>query len=298
MQRTQDPDFAAVWQADRPYLVDVAFRMLGDLGAAEDVVQEAFSRLLRTPLDEIDDARGWLTVVTSRLCLDQIKSARSRHERPDDGTSFERHDTGPRGLDPADRITLDESVRLALVVVLERLTPAERVAFVLHDVFQMPFPVIAETVGRSAASCRQLAHRARVKVEAAEGAETFRGGAEHQAVLERFIAACATGDLDALLRVLDPDVTGTIDLIGDLVVVGADRVAANMHRFWSTPETTLVSQPVGGQPALLGFAGHELTGILLLTLTGDRVSEIHVLAAPTVLELARSQLSAAAGARR
>src|SRR6266702_7320756 len=124
----------------RPYLVDLAFRMLGDIGAAEDIVQDAFSRLLRADFAEIEDERGWLIVVTSRLCLDQIRSARSRRERPHDSGEIEfvtgqapapRRDSG----DPADRVTLDDSVRLALLVVLQRLSPAERVVLVLHDIF-------------------------------------------------------------------------------------------------------------------------------------------------------------------
>src|ERR1700746_3903404 len=135
----------------RPYLIDLAFRMLGDIGAAEDVVQDAFSRLLRSDLGEIEDERGWLIVVTSRLCLDQIRSARSRRERAHDASDIEHVAHAPAGrggreagagqaaVDPADRVTLDDSVRLALLVMLERLSPAERVVFVLHDIFGMPF---------------------------------------------------------------------------------------------------------------------------------------------------------------
>ena len=123
--------FGEVRRANRPYLVNLAYRMLGDVGAAEDVVQEAFVRW--SAADGVDDDRGWLTVVTSRLCLDQLRSAHSRREFP--GDVPERPGAG----DPADRITLDDEVRLALLVVLQRLPPAERVAFVLHDVFGMPF---------------------------------------------------------------------------------------------------------------------------------------------------------------
>src|SRR5499427_10312190 len=151
------------WNAHRPYLVDLAFRMLGDIGAAEDVVQDAFWRLLRARPGEIEDERGWLIVVTSRLCLDQIRSARSRRERAHDPGDFEAAaPPAPSGLaDPADQVTFDDSVHLALLVVLQRLTPAERVVFVLHDIFGMPFPVVAQTVGRTAPACRQLARRAR-----------------------------------------------------------------------------------------------------------------------------------------
>src|SRR5215469_4440766 len=150
---TEDPDAGKVAQAfldHRAYLVDLAFRMLGDIGSAEDVVQEAFSRLIRADLDEIEDERGWLIVVTSRLCLDQIRSAHSRRERAHDASEIEyvapAEPAGdrPEPADPADRVTFDDSVRLALLVMLERLSPAERVVFVLHDIFQMPFDEVAE----------------------------------------------------------------------------------------------------------------------------------------------------------
>jgi RNA polymerase sigma-70 factor, ECF subfamily len=194
------------WNEHRPYLVDLAFRMLGDIGAAEDVVQDAFSRLLRTGPGEIADERGWLIVVTSRLCLDQIRSARARREHPHDASEIEFVPAfGPGGLpgpagpgpesgDPADRVTLDDSVRLALLVVMQRLSPAERVVFVLHDIFQVPFGSIAQTVGRTEADCRQLARRARQKIADNQGGAAFEVGvSEHRRVTEKFIAACARG---------------------------------------------------------------------------------------------------------
>jgi RNA polymerase sigma-70 factor, ECF subfamily len=139
-------------------------------------------------------------------------------------------------VDPADRVTLDDNVRLALLVVLERLSPAECVVFVLHDVFQVPFDAVADTMGRSVAACRQLASRARRKVEEPE-AETSRTGdvSRHRLVTNRFIAACARGDLEGLLEVLDPEVSGTLDVRSDLVVRGAGRVGANLMRFWGPP---------------------------------------------------------------
>src|SRR5579859_6614942 len=202
------------WIDHRPYLVDMAFRMLGDIGRAEDVVQEAFQRLSRSDFDAIEDARGWLIVVTSRLCLDVIRSARSRHERtvsgPDMAERFEGAEVGASGgsggSDPADRVTLDDGVRLALLVVLERLSAAERVAFVLHDIFGVPFDAVAETVGRPEATCRQLARRARLKLEAPDGGRrTAVTSDEHRLVTDRFISACANGNFDDLLAVLDPD---------------------------------------------------------------------------------------------
>jgi len=296
----QQEEVIQAWHAHRPYLIDLAFRMLGDIGAAEDVVQDAFSRLLRTSPGEIDDARGWLIVVTSRLCLDQIRSARARRERPHDASEIEFVAGGqpPAGRDalgdPADRVTLDDNVRLALLVVLQRLGPAERVVFVLHDIFAVPFDSIAQTVGRSAASCRQLARRARQKIEDSQGGVTFDvAAAEHRRVTEKFIAACARGDLDGLLEVLAPDAWGDFDAgpAGpDLGVSrGAVRVARRLLYFWGPP-ATLVTQPVGGQPALLGFIGRELAGVLVLTMHHGTIQAVHVIGDPRQLGFLSAQL--------
>ena len=285
----------------RPYLIDLAFRMLGDIGAAEDVVQDAFSRLLRADIGEIEDERGWLIVVTSRLCLDQIRSARSRRERAHDASEIEfvAPPARPPLADPADRVTFDDSVRLALLVMLRRLSPAERVVFVLHDIFGMPFDAVAQTVGRTVTSCRQLASRARHKLSAAQGGSRFDvASAEHRLVTEKFIAATAGGDLDGLLEVLAPDAWGDVDLgpqAGRVIEVvrGADRVAANLLRFWG-PDATLVSHPVAGQPALLGFRGCSLAGILVLSVLGDTIASVHVIADPRQLGFVSAQLAGTA----
>ena len=167
---------AAAWRADRTYLIDLAYRMLGDIGAAEDVVQEAFLRLDLVEPGEVRDPRGWLTVVTSRLCLDRIRSAHNRRERPSDTAWLDSALSLGRQtvVDPADRVTLDEEVSEALLILLQRLSPAERVSFVLHDVFQLPFDQVAEILGKPSATCRQLAKRARVKV--AGGPPTTKRG--------------------------------------------------------------------------------------------------------------------------
>ena len=282
----------------RPYLVDLAFRMLGDIGAAEDAVQDAFTRLLAADIGDIEDARGWLIVVTSRLCLDRIRSARARRERPRDAAEIEFVAPPAQGrlADPADRVTLDDSVSLALLVLLQRLSPAERVVFVLHDVFGMPFPTVAETMGRAAPACRQLAKRARQKIaEGRSGARFDVAAAEHRAVTERFIAACAGGDLDGLLAVLAPDAWGDIDLGPDGpardVVHGAAQIARNLLKFWGP--ATLVSQPVAGQPALLAFRHRDLAGVLVLGMRGELIESVHVIADPRKLATLGLQLSAA-----
>jgi RNA polymerase sigma-70 factor, ECF subfamily len=289
------------WNDHRPYLVDLAFRMLGDIGAAEDVVQDAFARLLRTGPGEIADERGWLIVVTSRLCLDQIRSARARRERPHDAAEIEFVPGDPaaaarqRSGDPADRVTLDDNVRLALLVVLQRLSPAERVVFVLHDIFGVPFASIAETVGRPVPTCRQLARRARQKIAAGHGGPTFEvGRSEHREVTEKFIAACARGDLDGLLQVLAPDAWGDFDGGPDDPVVrgvthGAARVARQLLHYWG-PGTTLVTLPVAGQPALLGFIDRKLAGVLVFTVRAGRIQAVHVIGDPRQLAFAGAQL--------
>ena len=301
-EEQRDEEVIQAWNEHRPYLVDLAFRMLGDIGAAEDVVQDAFARLLRAPRGEIDDARGWLIVVTSRLCLDQLRSARSRRERPHDASEIEFVPGGqpsvglPPAADPADRITLDDDVQLALLVVLQRLSPAERVVFVLHDVFGVPFDSVAQMIGRPAATCRQLARRARQKIEDSHGGAAVDVGAhEHRQVTEKFIAACASGDLDGLLEVLAPDAWGDFEAGPDDpraigVVRGAIRVARHLLHYWG-PGTTLVTHPVAGQPALLGFTGRALSGVLVFTMAGGTIQAVHVIGDPRTLSILGSQLA-------
>jgi len=300
--KAQDATISQAYREHRPYLVDLAFRMLGDLGAAEDVVQDAFARLLRADAGQIDDERGWLIVVTSRLALDQIRSARSRRERAHDPgeIEFSAPRAQPALADPADRITFDDSVRLALLVMMQKLSPAERVVLVLHDVFRMPFGTIAQTVGRTTASCRQLAKRARQKVaDGRPGARFDVESAEHRLVTDKFIAACAGGDLDGLLAVLAPDAWGDVDFgpaatEARSVIIGAENVAANLLRFWG-PGSTLVSHPAGGQPALLGFHGRTLAALLVLRMRGEQVQAVHVIADPAQIGFLGRHLAASAG---
>lgn len=298
----EDTDRVAQAYLDhRHYLLDLAFRMLGDIGSAEDVVQEAYSRLMRADIEDIEDERGWLIVVTSRLCLDQIRSAHSRRERAHDASEIEYvAPVGPAATresvsaDPADRVTFDDSVRLALLVMLERLSPPERVVFVLHDIFRMPFEEIAASVGRPVAYCRQLARRARQKIASQQDPARFDiASTEHRLVTEKFIAACASGNLDGLLEVLAPDAWGEIDLGPDAeplpVTVGAQQVARNLLRFWGRP-ATLVSLPVCGRPALLAFRGHELAAVLEFIMHGELIQAVHVIGDPHKLAFLRTQL--------
>jgi RNA polymerase sigma-70 factor (ECF subfamily) len=268
------------WRRHRPYLVNLAYQMLGDIGEAEDIAQEAFLRFSRADADEIEDARGWLTVVASRLCLDQVRSARARYERPGEV----EEEPAPRRFDPADRVTLDDEIRTALLEVLRRLSPGERVAFVLHDVFGVPFDSISETVGRPVGTCRQLARRARSKFHAAQPKLTEVVPAEHQLVTEKFITACANGDLHGLAAVLDPTVWGVGTILADpapppQINHGPDAVATNLLRYlW--PEVTLVSGPAGG-PVLLAFSERRLFAVIVLTIDGSRVRKIEAIADPS-----------------
>jgi RNA polymerase sigma-70 factor (ECF subfamily) len=290
--------FSEAWRNNRTYLVGLAFGMLGDIGAAEDAVQEAYARLAGEEFDAIEDARGWLTVVTSRICIDQIRSARSRREEAHEMATVEPAEAATLErvpMDPADRVTLDDEVRLALLVVLQRLSPVERVVFVLHDVFQVPFETIAETVGRPAPTCRQLARRARLKI----GSEEVRGrvvvnAPEDRLVAERFIQACSNGDLSGLVQILDLDAWGAVDLgPGDprsgVVVRGSQRVAANLLRFFG--RATLACNPVGGHTIVLAFAGRALQAIMLITLDGGLIKAINVLGDPARIGNLNAQLS-------
>lgn len=299
-----DARLGRAWREHRRYVLDIALRMLGDLGDAEDAVQEAYARLLRSDIDEIDDVRAWLVTVVSRLCLDQLRSARRTRQAPldaGDGREPAPSATAPAGLggappsrpaagiDPADRVTLDDTVRLALQVVVQRLSPAERTAFVLHDVFQLSFDDIARIVGRSAAACRQLASRARRQIRSDDGAARFTlESTEQRAVTERFIAACATGNLDALLDVLAPDVAGQTDVGGRIglrpPIHGRDQVARGALRYLG-PEsgTTLVTVPTPGDPSVLALRDGEVVVLVTLTVHDGAVGHIHAVADPTRL---------------
>jgi RNA polymerase sigma-70 factor, ECF subfamily len=224
----------------RPRLLRLAYSELGDLGEAEDVVQEAWLRLGRADAETIESLDAWLTTVVARLALDRLKSARARRETyvgpwlPEPLTSE----------DPADRVTLDESVSYALLTVLEQLSPAERTAFVLHDVFDMPFDDVAEVVGRTPEAVRQLASRARRHVNG-ESPRFAASRDEHDRAVRAFAQAVAEGNLEGLVAVLDPDVVWTSDGGGRASaarrpLLGGARVA----RAWATLSRRATHAPV------------------------------------------------------
>lgn len=283
--RTTDIELGRAWRDHRRHLLDIGFRMLGNLSEAEDAVQDAFTRLIRADIDDIDDIGGWLVVVVSRICLDRLRSRRRHPTSPEPSIGDRPADPG---LDPADRITLDDNVRIALQLVLQRLTPAERTAFVLHDVFQYPFDSIGEIVGRTPAACRQLAARARRTIAADAGSSRFRlEPTEQRRVTEQFIAACTTGDLDGLLAILDPDVAGDADVggrVGIVTVTGRADVAKMAMRFLGPDsDTTLLSLPGGDEPGVVATRHGQIVARLRLTVGNGRVEHIDGLVDPVKL---------------
>jgi RNA polymerase sigma-70 factor (ECF subfamily) len=193
------------FEANRSHLRAIAYRMLGSRSEAEDAVQDVWLRLSRADISDVDNFRGWLTTVAARVCLDMLRSRKSRREEALDAEGPELPGSGEEDAEPGRDMELADSVGLALLVVLETLAPAERVAFVLHDMFDLPFDDIAPIVGRSPAAARQLASRARRRVRGGTPAgETDRD--RRQEVVEAFLAASRGGDFEALLAVLDPEV--------------------------------------------------------------------------------------------
>ena len=286
-----DPRIGDVARSEHRHLLDVAFRMLGDLSRAEDMVQEAFLRLARSDLDSIHDVRGWLVVVVGRLCLDHLRSASARREAATDQSTLEFASVAAapsvRDADPADRVTLDDSVRTALLAVLEHLTPAERTAFVLHDVFQFPFDTIGSIVGRTPTACRQLASRARQRLRTESvPVRSHIESPEHHLVVERFMAAAAGGDLAALVDVLDPEVSGGGTPGGVITAAappsyGPTKVARRVIGYVGPRTgTTLVSWFVNDQPAVLVTRDGSIVVVLLLNIRDGLIEHVHAVGDP------------------
>lgn len=284
---------AARFEEHRPRLNAVAYRMLGSLSESEDAVQEAWFRLSRTEggpdAGEVRNLGGWLTTVVGRICLDLLRSRQSRREDSLDASvrAFgETHIPDPvvtraDTADPEAEVLLADSVGLALLVVLETLTPAERLAFVLHDMFAVPFEEIAPVVERSAATTRQLASRARRRVQGSTpAAET--DVARQREVVEAWMAATRAGDFDALLELLDPDVvlradTGELSSGLSKVVRGAAEVAGQAAMFARVAaDQHLVL--LNGMPGLVALPGGEAVSLGSFTVVDGRIVEINIIA--------------------
>lgn len=293
-----DPMLRAV-MGERRALLNLAFRMLGSSYDAEDVVQDTYARwyaMSEAEQQTIRSPMAWLVRVASRICLDQLASARRRRERyigewlPEPIPDEPRWDsTGRQGraADPADNVTLDESVSMGMLVVLESLTPAERVSFVLHDVFGIPFDEIAATVGRSPAACRQLASSARRRIRASRPEPTEMG--RHQRIVSAFKQACETGDMATLVGLLDPDVVYVADGGGKVStarrpVFGPEKVARLLLGYLrKEPGVDIIERNVNGRPGLLFVDGGSTVGVLATEVGEDGLSNLWLLMNPEKL---------------
>ena len=290
MDDAPDIRITEAWNSHRTFLLDVAYRLLGSYSDAEDIVQEAFTRLLRSDLDPIEDVRAWLVVVVSRLCLDFLRSARVKREAYIGPWFPEPIVDGDLAADPAAIVTMDESVRMAMLIVLEKMSPAERVVFVLHDVFEFSFEKIATMVNRSPAACRQLASRARRRVKEESGSARFTiDPKEQQRVVDAFIAACSTGEVERLLPLLDSSVMGWADIGGimptvDQPNIGRERVAASLLRFFGPASgTRLLPRSVNGEPGIIAVHENAVRAVLALTLKEGLITRVYAVADPRKL---------------
>ncbi|PXY30890.1 sigma-70 family RNA polymerase sigma factor [Prauserella muralis] len=264
---------AGAFEQQRGRLVAVAFRMLGSRADAEDAVQEAWIRLARQDAAEIDNLAGWLTTVVGRVCIDVLRSRKARPELSYEDRLPELVVAVDDGAAPEDDAMLAESVSMALLVVLETLTPIERMAFVLHDMFAVPFAEIGEIIGRSASASKMLASRARRKVRGASLPSEQR---RHQrAVVDTFLAAAREGDFEGLLRLLDPDVTWrTLHPQGVLTTVGAAEVAEAVVRGMKAMTSSLAVL-VNGEPGFVAWgANGKVLGVAACTVIDGRIVEL------------------------
>jgi len=276
---TTDPNLSAI-VSERHQLINLAYRLLGSLAEAEDVVQETYVRwyaMSPEQRDATDNPAAWLTKVAGRICLDLLGSARARRERYVGEWVPEPLPERADG-DPADRVTLDESVSIAFLVVLESMTPAERVAFVLHDVFRYPFAEVAEIVGRSPAACRQLATSARRRIAASRAQAA--PAAEHAAIVRSFKQAWEAQDIQALIGLLDPDATAIADgggVVSTVVrpIVGAAQIARYAIEVagW-LPGLTIRERTVNGQPGLVAERDGVPVTVMAFDIAEGRIRRI------------------------
>jgi RNA polymerase sigma-70 factor (ECF subfamily) len=289
-----DPGLSAVI-SERRRLINLAYRLLGSLAEAEDVVQETYARwyaMSRQQQDAIESPGAWLTTVASRICLDLLGSARARRERyvgewiPEPLPDHAERPGTP--ADPADRVTLDESVSMAFLVVLDSMTPAQRVAFILHDVFGYAFAEVAQIVGRTPAACRQLASSARHRVRAAQAPAA--PAARQARLVREFKAAWEARDISALIGLLDPDATVVADG-GGLVsaalhpIEGAGQIARYLADLASQAlgDLTLIERTVNGQPGLVGQQDGVTVTVFAFEVAGDRITRVWAVRNPDKL---------------
>jgi RNA polymerase sigma factor (sigma-70 family) len=269
---TEQDKLAADFEAHRAYLHAIAFRVLGSHADADDAVQEAWLRLARTGGDGVEELRGWLTTVTGRICLDVLRRRGARGEQPLEPDLW----TSPSDFspDPEAEAVLADSVGLALYVVMDALTPAERVSFVLHDVFEMPFDTIAAILGRSTAATKMLASRARGRIRL--GAPTADAHSAARGVVDAFLAAAGRGDVAGLLSLLAPEVELHR---GAAVVRGADKVATQAT-LGARPNAKAYPALVNGVPGALITANGRPFILMAFTVENGRITTIRMLSDP------------------
>ncbi|HTW05823.1 MAG TPA: RNA polymerase sigma factor SigJ [Streptosporangiaceae bacterium] len=285
--------------AERRRLINLAYRMLGSLADAEDAVQETYARwyaMSGEKQDAIESPGAWLRTVASRICLDVLGSARARRERyvgewvpeplPEPAEWMSVRPAAATS-DPADRVTLDESVNMAFLVVLESMTPAERVAFILHDVFRYSFAEVAEIVGRTPAACRQLASSARRRISASQAAATPT--AQQAGIVRAFRQAWEAKDIGALVGLLDPGATVTADG-GGLVtaalrpVEGGEQISNYLVDIAGrAPSLTLLERTVNGQPGLVAQQDGVTVTVFAFDVAGGRIKHIWAVRNPDKL---------------
>jgi RNA polymerase sigma factor (sigma-70 family) len=293
-----DPSLSAII-SERRRLINLAYRLLGSLAEAEDVVQETYARwyaMSQQQQEAIESPGAWLTTVASRICLDLLGSARARRERyvgewiPEplpERTEWINGRAGGTTIDPADRVTLDESINMAFLVVLESMTPAERVAFILHDVFRYSFAEVAQIVGRTPAACRQLASSARRRIRTSQPPATPT--AQRADIVRAFKQAWEAKDIDALIGLLDPDATATGDG-GGLVtaalhpVEGGEQIARYFADLAGRASNlTILERTVNGQPGLAVQQDGVTVVVMAFDVAGDRIKHIWAVLNPDKL---------------
>ncbi|MEV0828553.1 RNA polymerase sigma factor SigJ [Nonomuraea rubra] len=289
-----DPELSAI-MSERRHLINLAYRLLGSLADAEDVVQETYARwyaMSRQQQEAIGSPAAWLTRVAGRICLDLLRSARARRERyvgewiPEPLPERTEWPDGQPG-DPADRVTLDESINMAFLVVLESMTPAERVAFILHDVFRYPFAEVAQIVGRTPAACRQLATSARRRIR--DSHVPAAPSSQQAGVIRAFKQAWEGKDINALIAILDPEATATGDGGGLVTAVlhpvrGAEPIARFFaDRMDARSDLELVERTVNGQPGLVAQLDGVTVSVLAFDIADGRIKHIWAVLNPEKL---------------
>jgi RNA polymerase sigma-70 factor (ECF subfamily) len=290
MHQLQEAEWlASQFEEHRNHLRSVAYRMLGSLIEADDAVQEAWLRLSRSDANEIDNLGGWLTTVVARVCLNMLRSRNLRREEPLENGHADTHVPDPivsrdGSLDPENAVLMADSVGLALLVVLETLAPAERLAFVLHDMFGVSFDEIADILGRTSTATRQLASRARRRIQRTAPVPDADLTAQRQ-VVDAFFAAARDGDFEGLVAVLDPDIVLRSD--GGVqrhnltaVIRGAQTVASQASGFKQWAPFVRPALINGAAGAVVGRPGQQLFSVMAFTVRGGKIVEIDALVDP------------------